>query len=143
MTPNYGYNGNYTIVQTADYVMIHTEMVHDTRVIRIGEPKPLPDHIRPWFGDSWGHWEGDTLVVETTNIYSLQSYPTEPISQLVSPGVWGIRPTENLKVTERFTRVDEETILYEYSCHEGNYGLANILSGARYQERQAGRNQPR
>ena len=107
-------------------------------------------------------------MVETSKIYSLQSYPTEPISQLVSPGVWGIRPTKDLKVTERFTRVDEETILYEftvddpttytqpwggevpfkkfddllyeYSCHEGNHGLANILSGARYQERQAGRN---
>jgi hypothetical protein len=63
MTPNYGYNGNYTIVQTADYLMIHYEMVHDTRIIRLGEPDPLPDHMRPWFGDSWGHWEGNTLIV--------------------------------------------------------------------------------
>ncbi len=168
MTPNYGYNSNYTIVQTADYVMIHTEQVHDTRIIRLGEPDPLPDHIRPWFGDSWGHWEGNTLVVETTNIYPLQSYTTRPIGQLVSPGVWDVRPTESLKVTERLTRVDEETILYEftvddpttytqswggevpfkrfddflyeYNCHEGNYAMSNILSGARYQESQAGRN---
>ncbi len=74
MTPNYGYNNNYTIVQTADYVMLHYEMVHDTRIIRLGEPAPLADHIRPWFGDSWGHWEGNTLVVETSNIYPLQTY---------------------------------------------------------------------
>ncbi len=168
MTPNYGYNGNYTIVQTPDHVMIHYEMVHDTRIIRMGEPDPLPDHMRPWFGDSWGRWEGDTLVVETTNIHPLQNYPTEPIGQLVAPGIWDVRPTMSLKVTERFTRVDEQTILYEftvddpttytqtwggevpfrkyddllyeYSCHEGNYALANILSGARYQERQSGRN---
>jgi hypothetical protein len=168
MTPNYGYNGNYTIVQTADYVMIHYEMVHDTRIIRLGEPDPLPDHMRPWFGDSWGRWEGNTLVVETTNIHPLQNYPTEPIGQLVAPGIWGVRPTATLRVTERFTRVDEQTILYEftvddpttytqtwggevpfrkyndllyeYSCHEGNYAMSNILSGARYQERQAGGN---
>ncbi len=155
MTPNYGYNSNYTIVQTPDYVMLHYEMVHDTRIIRLGEPDPLPAHVRPWFGDSWGHWEGDTLVVETTNIYPLQDY-------------MGIHPTPDLTVHERFTRVDEETILYEftvddpttymepwggqmpfkrfddllyeYNCHEGNYAMSNILSGARYQEREGGRN---
>ena len=155
MTPNYGYNSNYTIVQTADYVMLLYEMVHDVRIIRLGEPDPLPDHIRPWFGDSWGRWEGNTLVVETTNIYPGQDY-------------MGIYPTPDLTVHERFTRVDEDTILYEftyddpttytepwggqmpfkrfddflyeYNCHEGNYAMSNILSGARYQERQAGRN---
>ncbi|HAC07059.1 MAG TPA: hypothetical protein DCF71_14515 [Gemmatimonadetes bacterium] len=155
MTPNYGYNSNYTIVQTADYVMLHYEMVHDTRIIRLGEPDPLPAHMRPWFGDSWGRWEGNTLVVETTNIYPLQDY-------------MGIHPTPDLTVHERFTRVDEETILYEftvddpttyvepwsgivpfkrfdellyeYNCHEGNYAMSNILSGARYQEREGGRN---
>ncbi len=155
MTPNYGYNSNYTIVQTADYVMLHYEMVHDTRIIRLGEPDPLPAHMRPWFGDSWGVWEGNTLVVETTNIYPLQDY-------------MGIHPTPDLTVHERFTRVDEETILYEftvddpttyvepwggivpfkrfdellyeYNCHEGNYAMSNILSGARYQEREGGRN---
>ena len=152
MIPNTAYNNNYTIVQTADYVMIKAEMVHDVRIIRLGEPKPLPAHIRPWFGDSWGRWEGDVLVVETTNINPNQAFR-------------GIRPTEHLKVTERFTRVDEETFLYaftvddpttysevwggvipykrfndnvyEYACHEGNYSLASVLSGARYQERMA------
>ena len=168
MTPNYGYNGNYTIVQTADYLMIHYEMVHDTRIIRLGEPDPLPDHMRPWFGDSWGHWEGNTLIVETTNIHPLQNYATESIARLVAPGIWGVRPTMDLKVTERFTRTDQQTILYEftvddpttytqtwggevpftkyddllyeYNCHEGNYAMSNILSGARYQERQGGGN---
>ena len=157
MIPNSAYNNNYTIVQTADYVMIHAEVVHDTRIIRLGAPSPLPDHVRPWMGDSWGRWEGDVLVVETTNIYPLHTFR-------------GIPPSENLKVIERFTRVDDETLLYEftiddpttytqpwggeipwkklddllyeYACHEGNYALANILSGARYEERQAARNQP-
>ena len=157
MIPNSAYNNNYTIVQTADYVMIHAEVVHDTRIIRLGAPRPLPDHVRPWMGDSWGRWEGDVLVVETTNIYPLHTFR-------------GIPPSENLKVIERFTRVDDETLLYEftiddpttytqpwggeipwkklddllyeYACHEGNYALANILSGARYEERQAARNQP-
>ena len=150
MVPNGAYNNNYTIVQTADYVMIHAEVVHDTRIIRIGDGPRLPDHVRPWMGDSWGRWEGDALVVETTNIYPLHTFR-------------GIRPTKNLKVIERFTRVDEETILYEftiddpttytepwggeipfrkfddllyeYACHEGNYGMTGVLSGARYQER--------
>ncbi len=67
MIPNRAYNNNYTIVQIADHVVIMTEMVHDARVIRLGEPKPLPAQVRPWFGDSWGRWEGAALVVETTN----------------------------------------------------------------------------
>ncbi len=157
MVPKTSYNGNYTIVQTADHVMIMTEMIHDTRIIRIGSEQPLqrrlqqrlPPHVRPWMGDSWGHWEGDVLVVETTNMNPLQS-------------LQGIPPSEHMRVTERFTRVDEETILYEftvedpsmytqawggeipirkfddvlyeYACHEGNYSMAGVLSGARYQE---------
>jgi len=154
MLPNYWYNNNYTIVQNADHVMILVEMVHDVRIIRLGEPRPLPRGLRPWFGDSWGRWEGDTLVVETTNFN-----PAHPFR--------GVPPSEDLKVIERFTRVDEETIvyeftiddpttytsvwggqipfkrfddlLYEYACHEGNYSLSGVLSGARYQERMVGR----
>ena len=150
MIPNTAYNNNYTIVQTADHIMIMSEMVHDARIIRIGDGPRLPPHVRPWMGDSWGRWEGDALVVETTNLHPLQTFRRIP-------------PSEHLKVTERFTRVDEETILYEftiddpttysspwggeipfrplgdrlyeYACHEGNYALSNILSGARYQER--------
>jgi hypothetical protein len=154
MVPNTFYNNNYTIVQTAEHLLILTEMVHDVRVIRLGERQPLPPGVTPWFGDSWGRWEGDALVVETTNLN-----PSHPFR--------GIVPTERTRVIERFTRVDEETILYEftiddpdnytelwggeipfnrfddmlyeYSCHEGNYALEGILSGARYQERQAAR----
>ncbi len=153
MLPNAGYNNNSTIVQTGDYVVIMPEMVHDARIIRLGEPDPLPDHIRPWMGDSWGRWEGDVLVGETTNFNPQHTYR-------------GIVPTDDLKVIERFTRVDEWTILYEfmvddpttytqpwggevpfrkvdhllyeYACHEGNYALANILTSARYLEGQAG-----
>jgi hypothetical protein len=149
MIPNTAYNNNYTFVQTADHILIMSEMVHDARIIRIGDGPRLPSHIRPWMGDSWGRWEGDALVVETTNLNPIQAFR-------------GIRPTEDLKVTERFTRVEggilyEFTVddpttyteswggeipfrplndrVYEYACHEGNYALSNILSGARYQER--------
>ena len=149
MIPNTFYNNNYTIVQTEDHVLILAEMVHDYRVIRLGEPdRRLPEQVTPWFGDSWGHWEGNTLVVETTNLN-----PRYPFR--------GMPPSPETKVYERFTRVDDDTILYEftvddpaytqpwggeiplekfddlvyeYACHEGNYALMNILSGARYQE---------
>ena len=151
MLPNYFYNNNYTIVQTPDHVLIMTEMVHDVRIIRLGERRRLPEHIRPWMGDSWGRWEGDTLVVETTNLHPNQT-------------LQGIAPSEEFKVVERFTRVDEHTInyeftvedplmwtrpwrgevpfkrldglVYEYACHEGNYALENVLRGARAQERE-------
>ena len=156
MLPNYFYNNNYTIVQTADHIMIMTEMVHDIRVIRLGERKPLAEHIRPWMGDSWGWWEGDTLVVETTNL------PLRQVNghRYVYPG-----GSESMKVTERFTRADDHTInyeftvedpitytgpwggevpfkaleelVYEYACHEANYSLFNVLSGARAEEREA------
>ena len=149
MLPNYFYNNNYQIVQTKDHVMIMTEMVHDARIIRIGEKlEHPPKHVRPWLGDSIGRWEGDTLVVETTNFHPMQSYRGA---------------SENLKVTERFTRTGPDTILYkftiddpttftapwsgelpfdridemiyEYACHEGNYALSNILGGERAKER--------
>ena len=150
MMPVGAYNSNYVIVQTSDYLMIMSEMVHDARIIRIGEPNFMPKNVRPYFGNSWGRWEGDVLVVETTNL-SVQ----QPIR--------GVIPSEDAKVIERFSRVDEETILYEftvvdpatftepwggeipinklharvyeYACHEGNYSLEGVLSGARYQER--------
>ena len=129
--------------------MIYTEMVHDTRVIQMGERRPLPDHVRPWMGDSWGHWEGNTLVVETTNINPEHSYRGVPFSP-------------EGKVIERFTRsgpdefvyeftIDDpqryaepwggelpyhrlDDLVYEYSCHEGNYALEGVLRGARYEE---------
>ena len=124
MLPNNVYNDNYTIVQNRDYVMILTEMVHDVRIIRLGEPDPLPEQVRPWFGDSWGHWEGETLVVETTNIHDRQVF-NQPFSPRVQ--------SRNAKVIEvPMLRMDG--LLYEYACHEGNYSMEGILRGARYQE---------
>ena len=150
MLPNYFYNNNYQIVQTRDHVMILVEMVHDARVIRLNTKQHLPKHIRPWMGDSIGWWEGDTLVVETTNFHPAQSFRGA---------------SENLRVIERFTRADADTILYkftiddpttftrqwsgevpfeatdepiyEYACHEGNYALSNVLSGERNREARA------
>jgi hypothetical protein len=149
MLPNYFYNNNYTIVQTPDHVMIMTEMVHDTRIIRIGKHHQHPPaHVRPWWGDSIGWWEGDTLVIETTNFHPQQVFRGA---------------SDTLKVTERLSRVDGDTLLYkftiedpetftkpwsgevpfekldemiyEYACHEANYALSNVLSGARSQEK--------
>jgi len=157
MLPNYFYNNNYTIVQTRDHVVILTEMVHDVRIIRLGAASHAPSSIRPWFGDSIGRWEGDTLVVETTNIHPLQLAQTSIL--------WAYRgASDQLKVIERFTRTGPDTLLYrftmedpdtftapftgelpftrtdeqiyEYGCHEGNYAMANILSGERAKEKE-------
>jgi len=142
------YNNHYQIAQTKDEVAIVIEMVHDTRVVRLGG-KHQPSHVRPWMGDSVGRWEGDTLVVETANFRPDQAFRGA---------------TGNLRVTERFTRVSPNQILYqfelddpdtftqkvkgeialnaskeqvyEYACHEGNYALAGILAGAREEEKQ-------
>lgn len=143
------YNNLKRIVQTPDYVMILVEMVHDARIIRLNS-EHAPDHVRSWLGDSIGWWEGDTLVVETTN------FTDQPALSLA---------TSDLKVTERFRRVDETTLLYsfsvedpntwvepwggeypwpatdqrvyEYACHEGNYAMEGILKGARILEAEA------
>ena len=153
LIPNYFYNNNIQIVQTPEHVMILMEMVHDARIVRIGGTH-VPKHIRPWMGDSIGRWEGDTLVVETTNFPPQQQFRGA---------------SENLKVTERFRRSDATTInyrftvedpttftapwtgeipframdelIYEYACHEGNYALANVLSGARNEEKRLGTKQ--
>jgi len=148
MMPDYFYNNNYQIVQTADTIMIMVEMIHDVRVIRLnGQHEPAS--IKKWLGDSIGHWEGDTLVIDTTNFTDLNPF----------------EDAQNLHVVERLTRVDPETILYqftvedpgmwtkpwsgelpitkmqgqlyEYACHEANYGLVNTLNGARVAEQEA------
>jgi hypothetical protein len=144
--PNYFYNNLHQIVQTRDSVVILTEMVHDARIVRINA-EHLPPSIRKWMGDSIGRWEGDTLVVDTTNFTDKTRYRGT---------------TPNLHIVERFTRVDAKTLLYrftvedpdtwatawtgeytwpatdelmyEYACHEGNYALGNILRGARLKE---------
>jgi len=157
------YNNNYEIVQTPGFVTIAAEMNHETRVIPLDGRPHLPADIREWTGDSRGHWEGDTLVVDTTNFKgSLQS--RFGVSYLDGMS------DENLHVVERFRRVDPETILYqatvddptvyskpwtvelsmsrrsgrifEYACHEGNYALMDILAGARAEEKKAAAPKP-
>jgi hypothetical protein len=143
------YNSYYQIVQSPGYVMILVEMVHDARIIRI-DGKPIPDNVKKWMGDSVGHWEGDTLVVKTKNFRPDQSFRGS---------------AENMVVTERFTRVANDEILYrftiedpttfsspftgelpfvgvdasvyEYACHEGNYALPGILAAEREAEKRA------
>lgn len=150
-----GYNSNFQIMQTDDHVVIVMEMIHDARIIPLDGAKHLPPHIGQWLGDAVGRWEGDTLVVETTNF-------TGEVGVRAAGG-YAISPEGRL--TERFTRMDDNTIRYEftvddpntwtqpwsgdlpmtkidgpmfeYACHEGNYGLANNLSGARADERKA------
>jgi hypothetical protein len=147
--PDYFYNNLHQIVQTPQYVMILNEMVHDARVVRMNA-EHLPKTIRKWMGDSVGHWEGDTLVVDTTNFTDKTRFRGA---------------TENMHVVERFTRVASNALLYrftiedpdtwatpwtgeytwpatsehiyEYACHESNYALEDILRGARLREREA------
>jgi hypothetical protein len=146
------YNNNYQIVQTSGQVMILVEMVHDVRVIRTDGSAHLAPAIRKWTGDSVGHWEGDTLVVDTTNFTDKTRFRGSG---------------ENLHLIERFARTDQNTILYrvtiddpesfvkpwtleypflatagpiyEYACHEGNYAMPDILGGARRQDKETGK----
>ena len=148
MFPNGFYNNNYQIIQTKDSVVIQVEMNHDARIVRLND-RHRTDGVRPYMGDSIGRYEGDTLVVETTNIPQSQHFM----------GAW-----KDLKITEKFTRVgkhrvhyqftvDDPTVwdkpwggeyefspldgvIYEYACHEGNYALPGILGGARAEEAQ-------
>ena len=148
MTPG-GYNQNVQLFQTPNHVVLLNEMVHSSRVIPLDGRDHISDNVRQWMGDSRGHWEGNTLVVETTNFLRETSFRN---------GV----TTSDLKLVEKFTRTDAGTLMYdvtvedpntwsspwsyripmrandmpifEYACHEGNYGLENILAGAREKE---------
>jgi hypothetical protein len=141
------YNNMYQIYQAPGFVVILSEMIHDARIIPLDGRPHLPPNVTQWLGDSRGHWEGNTLVVDTTNF---------------TPKTRFRQSDENLHVIERFTRVDKNTILYkftiedptaftkpwtaeiplaaaqgpiyEYACHEGNYALKDILAGARAEE---------
>jgi hypothetical protein len=147
---NAGYNANYQIVQSPGQVMILTEMIHDVRIIPIDDRPQPPSGVRQWTGLSRGRWEGNTLVVETTNFNGKNPFRGA---------------SENMKVTERFTRVADDRIdytftvedaetwdrswtanaplaktegpIFEFACHESNYGIANILAGARAEEKAA------
>ena len=145
-----GYNNNVQLFQTPGYVVIFTEQIHDARIVPMNGRPHLPQHLRQWMGDSRGRWEGETLVVETTN-FSDKAY-------FRGAG-------EGMHLIERFTRADEDTLnyeftvsdpqsftkpwtaqipmrksldsIYEYACHEGNYSMESTLSGARAIEKGA------
>ncbi|MCI5105498.1 MAG: hypothetical protein MRY76_02170 [Pseudomonadales bacterium] len=150
------YNNNMQIIQNRDTAVIMTEMIHDARIVPLSDKPPLDDDIRLWSGDSRGWWEGDSLVVETRNFNGLRQ-------TFASRG-----SNYDMVLTERFTRTAYDTVeyeftiddpatytdritaivpmtkvagqIYEYACHEGNYGMVNILRGARVQEREAEEN---
>ena len=145
-----GYNQNVHLFQTPDYVVLLNEMVHNARIIPVDGRPHLPQDLRQWVGDSRGHWEGETLVVDTTNFTDKTNFRGSG---------------QNMHLVERFTRVDVGTLLYEYTvndpdsferpwsvslpmksselpmfeyaCHEGNYGMPSSLSGARAVEKAA------
>jgi len=144
------YNSTYQIVQTPGYVMILIEELHEVRVIPLDGRPHAPQNVRSWLGDSRGHWEGNTLVIETTNFNGKVAFQGS---------------SQDLKVTERLTRTGEETIRYEFTvddphtwtqpwraevpfiksdgpifehaCNEGNYSMKNMLAGARAEEKRA------
>ena len=156
-----GYNNAYRIVQSSGLVLIFYEMIHEARIIPLDGRPHVPAGLRLWNGDSRGRWEGNTLVVDTTN-YNGKGW----IATNASAGrMKGIPQSDALHVVERFTRVDPDTISYEvmvedpkvytkpwrlaiplsrdpeytifeYACHEGNYAVENILRGSRVQEKQ-------
>ncbi len=141
------YNNNFQIVQTEDHVLIIKEMIHETRVIPLDGRPPMHESIRQWLGSSRGHWDGDTLVIETTNLTDKTFYQGA---------------SEDMHLTERFTRVADDVLLYEFTvddpaaftrpwtaqiptvrldgmiyefaCHETNRGMVGLLSGARAEE---------
>jgi hypothetical protein len=155
-----GYNNAYQIVQTPGYVMIHSEMIHEARIIPIDGRPHLPENVRLWNGDPRGRWEGNTLVVDTTNYNDKGWIATQGAAGRIK----GVPQTASLHVVERFTPIDAETIdyeatiddpkmftrpwtvsiplhrnpsyrIYEYACHEGNRSVGNILSDSRALEK--------
>ena len=162
MMPGF-YNHNYQILQTPDYVVVFVEMVHDARIIPLDGRPHAPAAVRQWIGDSRGRWEGNTLVVESTNFADKVNGRQELGHTQGGGTVFG--GDENLRLIERFTRVSQDTIdyeftvvdptvwettwtaslpmtaidgpLFEYACHEGNYAMENILAGARAEEETA------
>jgi hypothetical protein len=150
-----GYNQNIQIFQNANHVVILHEMVHDARIVPLDGRPHLREGIRQWMGDGRGRWEGDTLVIESTNF-------TDKILSFNDSSQSGMGTGKTLHLTERFRRTDADTLeysftvndpstftrpftgilplrkssepLYEYACHEGNYAMKNMLAGARNKE---------
>jgi hypothetical protein len=158
------YNNGNQIVQAPGYVVFRNEMIHEARVIPIGDRPHVSEDIRMYMGDARGRWEGDTLVVETTNFTNNIAIGSNGAGYPGDPGYH----SKNMKLVERFTRVSEDTLNYEativdpltwtkpwtmliqmrqdsdyqfleYACHEGNYAMGSILQGARAEEAAAGR----
>ena len=158
-----GYNSYNQIVQTPRHVLVYAEKIHDARVIPIGGPPLKWSDVRTWSGDARGHWEGDTLVVETINL--INTY---------TPALMGgsiVMPSKKMRLVERYTRTGPNTLqyevtiddpdtwarkwtfmtpltrtderIYEYACHEGNHGMIGILAGARATERAAQASKPK
>jgi len=155
-----GYGAGYQILQVPGHVVIFYEMIHESRIIPVDTDRAaLPDNIRLWNGDARGRWEGNTLVVETANYNAYGTIGTN----IASRGLRGIQQSEALRIVERFTRVDDNTIgyevtiddpgpftepwtvamplnkdstygIFEYACHEGNYGLENSLRAGRAED---------
>ena len=161
-----GYGAGYQIMQAPGYVVIFYEMIHEARVIPLGERPRLSENIRLWNGDPRGYWEGTTLVVETANYNDQGTIGTN----IASRGVRGIKQSEALKIVERFSFIDADTLhyevtiddpepftapwkvamplnrdssyqIFEYACHEGNYGLENSLRAGRAEDRESGAGQ--
>ena len=149
-----GYNSYWQIVQSRDAVVIYQEMAHDSRIIPIIEQPHAPASVKLWHGDSRGWWEGDTLVIETTNYSDASSTSPETDRKVnverltrISNNALQYQLTSNDpgQFTSSYTReiIFDHTPdkIYEYACHEGNYGMYNILSGHRAEERLAAQNQ--
>ena len=165
------YNNNFIIMQTPGLVSIYIEMIHDFRMIPIDGRDHIPSSIPQWHGNSRGHWEGDTLVVTTRNIRKTEANAAAVGGDQVILRVANGSDDDTITVTERFTRVDADTVhyeftiedpthwtdawtgefpfvalpedelLYEYACHEGNYSMTNILGGERELEKAGRTNQ--
>ena len=153
------YNNNLQIVQTSGHVVIHTEMIHEARIVPVDGRRRLPAHIWQWLGDSRGRWEGETFVIETSNFTDKSSFSGNLVGRNGS--------TATMSLVERFTRVADDTLLYEftvsdpatwtrpwtvqlpmtrtseqifeYACHEGNYSMPGMMKGARAMEEAQGR----
>lgn len=158
-----GYNQHMQLVQTRDYLMMHVEMVHEARIIPLDGRPQLPNQLRQWNGSSRARWEGDTLVITSTNFRNATGTLVLD-GNLARTGI-GWSPDENLALTERFTRLDndrmyyeftiddptvwakpwtaripltrKDTRLFEYACHEGNHDFGFILSGQRKLDKEA------
>lgn len=164
LTPS-AYNNNLRIVQTPDYIVLVTEMIHDARIVPMDDRPHLPDGIQRWSGDSRGRWEGSTLVIETRNFTDKTPTLQLPANVITAPDLGAVGVGADMRLTERFTPTADGRLLYEYTiddpktfvspftvaipmratdarmyeyaCHEGNYAMPGMLKGARLLDEEA------